>query len=552
MIGWDAQSGAPMDDIDCRVDRCNRIERNAGAGVRVEAGAKVTVRGNRMRGNTGLDVDLAGAGATANDDSDVDEWLNAPTGVALIGATPDKPKRIGGLLPTPEPEKTLVDVYGFASAELLKGRPRGGEHIGVAFPSSAGEWEVDAPAKAYAAYGAVVTDRDGTTSELSPACLGDKDGDALCDNWETTGIDFDADGTADQVLDGADPNKPDLFVEADYQPGWKPSLRALYDVKEAFDLAPTPIALHTYVDEEVPAGSALNSDGRSVGLNNDVVDYTRGGNIPCRGYFGTQAQRDAAKCVALLGARKLAYRHAVFADKDKGDYTGSSDPGGDAFFVTLGGLQREDIMLGGGSGERGCNRQYEACVAQWESAVFMHELGHTLGLLHGGDKTGENGEPNYLSVMNYMFMTRSPLNSRPLDFSRKTPAARDEAHFDEAQPFFESYPQRAQEPWTETIVSAYDVNAGQVPSVPRRRDGGADQPRRRPGGDDPADGAQRPRRRQRPERPRGVPEAGEPHVPDRRRRLVAAALLAPRPRRLGPGRLRGGETRRRRRPSWRR
>jgi CSLREA domain-containing protein/uncharacterized repeat protein (TIGR01451 family) len=458
VIGWSAQSGEPMDDVNCRESRCNRIEDNEGAGVRVTAGDKVTVRGNRMRGNTGLDVDLSGPGATANDDSDIDEWLNAPTGVAPIKAAGDKPARIGGLLQTSEPEKTLIDVYGFTSQELLKGRPHGGEHIGVAFPSSSGQWLVDA-SKAYAAYGAVVTDRFGTTSELSPACLGDADGDALCDNWENSGIDFDADGAPDQTLAGANPNKPDLFVEIDYRPGARPRMQALYKVIEAFSLAPTPITLHPVVDEQVPGGGAINTDGRSLGLNNDVVDYTRGGNLPCRGYFGTAEDRDGAGCVKRLGARKLAYRHALFADKELAGNSGAADPGGDAFIVALGDLSREDVMIGGGSGEHGCNRQYQACLAELEAAVFMHELGHTLGLLHGGDKPLENNENNYLSVMNYMFMTRSPLNSRPLDYSRKTLVARDEAHFDEGLEFEAHYPQRAQEPWTETLVTAYDRDA---------------------------------------------------------------------------------------------
>src|SRR5207253_1705411 len=103
---------------------------NHGPGVWVTAGAKVTVRGNRMRQNAGLDVDLGGSGATANDDADVDQWLNTPTGVSLI-----KTGRLGGLLAAQEPENTLIDLYGFTSAELLKGRPRGGEYLGSARPS---------------------------------------------------------------------------------------------------------------------------------------------------------------------------------------------------------------------------------------------------------------------------------------------------------------------------------------------------------------------------------------------------------------------------------
>jgi probable HAF family extracellular repeat protein len=37
-----------------------------------------------------------------------------------------------------------------------------------------------------------------------------------------------------------------------------------------------------------------------------------------------------------------------------------------------------------------------------DGGSFMHELGHTLGLLHGGDEDF-NDKPNYLSVMNYAF-----------------------------------------------------------------------------------------------------------------------------------------------------
>ena len=49
VIGWSVQSGEPMDDVTCRETRCNRIENNKDAGVRVTAGDRVTVRGNRMR-----------------------------------------------------------------------------------------------------------------------------------------------------------------------------------------------------------------------------------------------------------------------------------------------------------------------------------------------------------------------------------------------------------------------------------------------------------------------------------------------------------------------
>jgi hypothetical protein len=44
----------------------------------------------------------------------------------------------------------------------------------------------------------------------------------------------------------------------------------------------------------------------------------------------------------------------------------------------------------------------------------MHELGHTLGLHHGGDEA-DNHKPNYLSVMNYRYQTS--VFGRPIDYS---------------------------------------------------------------------------------------------------------------------------------------
>ena len=50
---------------------------------------------------------------------------------------------------------------------------------------------------------------------------------------------------------------------------------------------------------------------------------------------------------------------------------------------------------------------------------MMHELGHNLNLVHGGN-VNTNCKPNYLSVMNYLFELPTTVPSRPLDFSRST------------------------------------------------------------------------------------------------------------------------------------
>ena len=83
--------------------------------------------------------------------------------------------------------------------------------------------------------------------------------------------------------------------------------------------------------------------------------------------------------------------------------------GGNDFIVTLGRWLDEDGNPGG----------------TWrdQSGTFMHELGHTLGLLHGGDDD-IGFKPNYLSIMNPHWQV--PLPADPnigwrLDYSRFGP-----------------------------------------------------------------------------------------------------------------------------------
>ena len=59
------------------------------------------------------------------------------------------------------------------------------------------------------------------------------------------------------------------------------------------------------------------------------------------------------------------------------------------------------------------------CVANVQAAVLMHELGHNLGLLHsaGNKDVSLAWEPNYLSIMNYLYEFQDVTPGRPLDYS---------------------------------------------------------------------------------------------------------------------------------------
>ena len=349
----------------------------------------------------------------------------------------------------------------------------------------------------------------------------DTDGDGLPDCWETNGIDFDGDGTVDLPLcvqvdtngDGvpdatecADPNHKDLFVEIDYMQFHKPDPKALSQtqsvvsvgvksVREAFAAAPvgnvnppdvtTGIRAHFQVDEQVTFFSVANPLTPKSHVNE--VTFT-----PCTGpasfaidpneaadfdaikkaNFGTLAERASANTVNTLNAKRLAFRYVLFAHKQVGTSpaggsgsSGCAEVEGDDAVVTLGAFTTTTVE--GVSHPRG--------TTDHQAGTFMHELGHTLGLRHGGFEN-LNCKPNYLSVMSYSRQfAGSPIPNRRLDYSGAVvpgPLGLNEAILDEflglgldpslgpEPPFFPSADQTAFGPsaWSVVPANAFPIN----------------------------------------------------------------------------------------------
>lgn len=106
--------------------------------------------------------------------------------------------------------------------------------------------------------------------------------------------------------------------------------------------------------------------------------------------------------------KSQAYHYVLFGYEQSNDLgsSGVAELPGNDVYVTLGDPKFNDgINPGPGS------------VMEQES-TFMHELGHNLGLDHGGKADPTNCKPNYLSVMNYIFQFNTLVPSRPLDWSR--------------------------------------------------------------------------------------------------------------------------------------
>ncbi|MCP4571142.1 MAG: T9SS type A sorting domain-containing protein [bacterium] len=269
----------------------------------------------------------------------------------------------------------------------------------------------------------VTTSGTGTVSGTShfdfTLDFGDRDGDGLLDVWETDGIDVDDNGTVDIVLD-SDPDHKDLFIELDAMAGVPVDTDAIDDVVMAFDTAPAGmidnpngqagVVLHVMIDEtDLERQTLIGSPWPGFFDSLKAV------------HFGSLADQQHSKKEDVKKAREKIFRYCLWADSlltradtltaEYDTTTGRAEVPGDDFIVAAG---------------------YTALEAPLDAqralaGTFMHELGHTLGLKHGGyDEI--NCKPNYLSVMNYSRQMPYPATAEDwvLDYSRTLLSTLDE------------------------------------------------------------------------------------------------------------------------------
>lgn len=257
-------------------------------------------------------------------------------------------------------------------------------------------------------------------TKLSDVAL-DSDGDGLLDVWETIGIDSDGDGVIDLNLPGlgANPNHKDIFVEIDAMVcgvagsdcapgdthGHLPTTPDLARAVAAFANAPVEnpdgsqgINLRLVFDDAVPHRLRCEFDGCFEGVKG--------------AFFGTAAERGKSNFAAIRRAKSAVYHYSLWVHDL---LEPQSDVGG------LGEQPGNDFIVGRFFFENGIE----------QSSSFMHELGHNLGLAHGGaDEV--NNKPNYLSVMNYSFAILGIPPTNTVDYSRQRLPDLNERSLDEA------------------------------------------------------------------------------------------------------------------------
>jgi hypothetical protein len=243
--------------------------------------------------------------------------------------------------------------------------------------------------------------------------LKDTDGDGIPDKWEEHGL-RDAEGNVvvDLPAMGADPHHKDVFVQLDAMKGLALSPSALSMVTQAFNDAPVANpdgtqGIHLHVD--AGASSEMNpvthAPWGALSQAHEGLSF----QTTVGAYFGTEydwLEFELLKHEHFAAPREPVFHYAMSVNSfDAAGHTGlsRSTPGSD-FMIALG---------------HACNPPGK-CVGpvKTQAGTFMHELGHNLGLHHGG-QIDENHIPNYLSVMNYSFQFTG-LRTSPagVDYSR--------------------------------------------------------------------------------------------------------------------------------------
>ena len=203
----------------------------------------------------------------------------------------------------------------------------------------------------------------------------DTDNDGFPDVWEDDplGVDLDCDGIIDVDPTSLNSNETQIFVEIDYLA--QGPMGEVHMPDTSVDGLPVVttrffeegITLEYVVDDEIPH-----------------IDVIRFKDIPPTNPLTVEWEYfDALKRDYFDPAHRGLYHYAIFGHKDQeavGGGTGTGELYGDDFVVV----------------------HHEGTDPGRDRRNFMHELGHNLGLNHGGFEKF-NHKANYQSIMNYTY-----------------------------------------------------------------------------------------------------------------------------------------------------
>lgn len=274
--------------------------------------------------------------------------------------------------------------------------------------------------------------------------LGDLDGDDIPDRVEIHGI-READGTVALDLTDQDaPNLPanpcgkDVVVEVDWMEdtgtvtphSHEPKATAMAAVRDAFAAGPVQVVADCPYGDPPADDEGINV---IIRVSDDGVE-----EIPTIDNDDEFARIKKKHFVAALDP----YVHYALVAHDAGQFAGEANSAGDGqdFVMTVSRCEPPAAADCDPNDTRTSRGGEQA-----EASTFMHELGHTLGLHHGGayddpatkdvDEREVNCKPNYLSIMNYFFASGLTVQGQTpvYDFSRRDLRTLEESGPEEAR-----------------------------------------------------------------------------------------------------------------------
>ncbi|NOU52674.1 hypothetical protein HG263_19395 [Pseudoalteromonas sp. JBTF-M23] len=192
---------------------------------------------------------------------------------------------------------------------------------------------------------------------------------------------------------GARVEQRDIFIEVDYMQsedaGVRPHKASLDKVKAAF--AQQSVAVH------FDAGSLFHPD---EGTSPELHDLSGGNEVAFSASTSFATQQDAPSILDYKAKhfdlrRRPIFHYMLMANSQQPD----GSPGSSGVAELYG----NDLIISmGGWGLTTATPAMENLTYNLQAGTIMHELGHNLGLLHGGNDNA-NFKPNHVSVMNYMY-----------------------------------------------------------------------------------------------------------------------------------------------------
>ncbi|WP_321910274.1 OmpL47-type beta-barrel domain-containing protein [Paraburkholderia sp. J11-2] len=258
--------------------------------------------------------------------------------------------------------------------------------------------------------------------------------DGIPDDWKLHGVTIDpGDGSGPQFIDlpamGATVNKPDIFIQLDWMAdsthSHAISAAAIKSVVDAFANAP-------YKSRTGSVGINLHIDAGPNSIMNFATSQT----------WGALSRAKQLTEVTSLGTGGVNNYDWTAFDKIKNAPGGFTSTGRTAIFHYVISAHQISTLTNSGVARTIPGSDFiisltSCCTTAptdlQQAGTLMHELGHNLGLHHGGGDD-VNNKPNYVSLMNYLFqftgLTRNGV-AGILDYSNVALDTLDETNLDE-------------------------------------------------------------------------------------------------------------------------